>query len=257
MNNRFEGMTTKVQRSIAPIVIGLAMLACGLGSAIEPDAESQIFEDAASEPIAPQPTQAVDPGESAIENGPGAPHFVQTIPEERLLTFEWPEGIRVGDSDILRLALVLNEDGSVTPSAVFDDHEVLGQGVTIENMYETHLVRAESRLDLAGADVEPTGTVIQRLLPGQPVIFTWSISPDDTGKIRGNVWLYIRYLPKESGGGEEVEKLIFTQPLEIQAQNVLGLGGAPARILGILGIALSSLLGLDDLFKIVRRVIKI
>ncbi|MDX1437611.1 MAG: hypothetical protein R3335_12410, partial [Anaerolineales bacterium] len=248
---------------MAPLIFVLAMLACGLGTTADSDQDFLAAEDAAAEPMQPEATQALetgdqpDPGEAAEEVNPPKTSALRTIPERRLLTFEWPDRIRVGDSDILRLALVLDENGLITPTAVFDDNEILGQAVAIEDMYDTHFIRAEARLDLAGAEIEPRGTVMQRMLPGEPVIFTWSISPNDTGTIRGNVWMFIRYLPMEGVEGEEVEKLIFTQPLEIQATNVLGLGGLPARILGIAGIAVSSLLGLDDLFKLARKVLKI
>jgi hypothetical protein len=67
----------------------------------------------------------------------------------------------------------------------------------------------------------------------------------------------VRYIPKEADQGEEIEKLIFTQPLEIQAQNFLGLGGTPARALGIIGVIISSLIGLDDVFRVARKVVKI
>jgi hypothetical protein len=188
------------------------------------------------------------------EQEPDTP--VQTIPEERLLTFEWPEKIRAGDSDILQLALVPDDDGSVTPTVLFEGHDLLSERVALENLYDSHLVRAEARLDLAGAEIEPYGTVMQRMLPGEPVIFTWSVSTEREGTIRGNVWLYIRYLPMEGEPGDEVEKLMFTQPVEIQSTNFLGLRGFPARVVGLIGIAISSILGLDDILKFLRWVIR-
>jgi hypothetical protein len=182
---------------------------------------------------------------------------IVSLPESRLLTFEYPAGIRVGDSDILRLALLLDDDQTLTPTILFEEHEIQSQGVMIENLYSTHLVRAEARLDLAGAEVLPIGTIMQRMLPGEPVEFSWSISPNSEGTIRGSVWMYIRYLPLVDGEGEELEKLIFTQPLEIRSLNLFGIGGTPARILGFAGILISSLLGIDDLIRIGRKIFRI
>jgi hypothetical protein len=188
------------------------------------------------------------------EQSPALP--VRTILEERLLTFEWPAGIRVGDSDVVRLALLLDEGGSVTATPFFEGHDLLQERIALENLYDTHLVRAEARLDLAGAEVEPEGTVMQRMVPGEPVAFSWSIKPNEEGTVRGSVWLYLRYLPKEGEPGEELEKVIFTQTLEIQSLKVLGMGGFAARALGLLGIAVSTLIGLGDIFRFLRKTVK-
>jgi hypothetical protein len=173
------------------------------------------------------------------------------VPEARLLSFEWPSEMREGDSDILRLSFVVDEGGRITPTAVFADHQIESQAIEIENLYDTHLVRAEARLDLAGPQVLPSGTQIKRMFPGEPVEFTWSVKPTSTGTFRGNVWLYLRFIPKEAG--EELERLVYSNPIEIRTVNLLGLGGTPARIFGAIGSAIGSLLGLDDIISLIRR----
>ncbi len=182
---------------------------------------------------------------------PAEPTTVPRFPEERLIALEWPSGIRVGDSDVVSLRLILDETGKITPTAYFGDHEVQAEPVRIENLYDTHIIRAEARLDMLGIEMTPTGTTDRRLLPGEPVAFSWTLRPESPGTYRGTVWLLVRYLPLD--GGEPLEKMLFSRPLEIEGQNFLGLGGQAARLFGLIGTGITSLFGLDDILTWIRR----
>jgi hypothetical protein len=152
---------------------------------------------------------------------------------------------------VIRIVLEVDDSGQLTPTAFFDEHELTTQAVEIDNLYATHLITAEARLDMAGLAVQPSGTVSKRLFTGETVDFSWSVSPTSDGSYRGTVWLFLKFVPFEEG--EELEKVLFSRPLEIQTVNLFGLGGQPARVLGALGTAVGSLLGLDDIFKWLRR----
>ena len=115
------------------------------------------------------------------------------VPEARLLSFEWPSEMRQGDSDILRLSFVVDEGGRITPTAVFADHQIESQAIEIENLYDTHLVRAEARLDLAGPQVLPSGTQIKRMFPGDPVEFKVDLVP--TNHVEHKPYLRLLNLP--------------------------------------------------------------
>jgi hypothetical protein len=191
----------------------------------------------------PQPTALPAPAE---------PTAVPLFPEDRLITLEWPSGIRVGDSDVVSLRLEPDESGTITPTAYFGDHEVQAEPVRIENLYDTHTIRAEARLEMLGLEMTPTGTTDRRLLPGEPVEFSWTLRPESPGTYRGTVWLMVRYLPLD--GGEPLEKMLFSRPLEIEGLNLLGLGGQAARLLGLIGTGITSLFGLDDILTWIRRI---
>ncbi|MGQ9832915.1 MAG: hypothetical protein ACUVRJ_03805 [Candidatus Villigracilaceae bacterium] len=85
----------------------------------------------------------------------------------RRLTLEFPCKIRVGDSDILRLTPEVDELGGLTPTVEVAGHAVTGETVQIPNLYEAHTALVESRLDLAGMLVEPSGIQSDQLLPWQ------------------------------------------------------------------------------------------
>ena len=140
--------------------------------------------------------------------------------------------------------------GNIIPTAEIDGHEVGGEVVSIPNLYETHHVIAEARMDMAGVQILPADTVSEPLLPGESVTFYWSVSPAEAGNYRGTVWLYLRFVPKD--GGEEMRRTISSQLIDIRSTTLFGIKFGSARFLGILGSFIGTVLGfpfVDDLFK--------
>ena len=172
------------------------------------------------------------------------------IQETRRLVLEWPPVIRAGDADTVRLTLEMDENGNLTPTAKIEGHVTSGQTVTILNLYDTHNVVAEVRLDMAGMQVVPSETASQPLRPGQSVTFYWSVRSAEAGKFRGVVWFYLRFVPL--AGGPESERAISAQTIEIEAMSFMGLKAGPARLLGAAGAFLSSVLGVPFLEDVLR-----
>jgi hypothetical protein len=170
------------------------------------------------------------------------------VPERRLLTLEFPPRIRAGDSDLVRLTMELDEQGNLTPTVISAGSSVQGEVINISNVFDTHNVLAEARLDMAGLDVRPAEMVSETLLPGQKVTFFWSVLPGEVGKFKGTVWFYLHFVPKAQGS--ESRLALFAQPIEIEATSFLGLKANPTRWLGFSGALLSSLLGFPFLEKI-------
>jgi hypothetical protein len=233
-------------------MVGLALIGMGLAC-------TQSLSAPAGEPPAEElaATQAFEPTEPALP-----PALIPTptlvgsmsqpaIPESRRLTLEFPLVMRTGDSTRIRLQLEVDEQGNITPTAVVEGNEVTGEVVEIPNLYETHNVIAEARLDMAGMEVQPSGPISESLLQGQPVIFYWSVRPEESGSYEGTVWLHLRFVPK--GGGEGSRIPVSVQFLEIEARSFLGfLPGRAARGIGALGSVVGSILGfpfVDELMK--------
>jgi hypothetical protein len=159
--------------------------------------------------------------------------------------------MRTGDSTRIRLQLEIDDQGNIVPTAVVEGNVVTGEVVEIPNLYETHNVVAEARLDMAGMEVQPTGTISEPLTQGEAVVFYWSVRPIESGKYQGTAWLHLRFIPK--GGGEENRIPVSVQFLEIEAKSFLGfVPGNTARGLGTLGSVVGSVLGfpfVSDLLK--------
>ncbi len=255
---------------LAGIAIFFATAVCGLGGAAapQPAATSEIATSAG----APLPTQAlvvpataarptevlalptlpvtVEPSGGQPTAEPALPGPPPAIPESRRVTLEYPPHIRQGDSDVVRLTLEVNSLGNATPTAETPGNTVKGQNVQVPNLYDTHYVLAEARLDLAGVDVRPDGDISEPLLPGQSVTFYWSVHPSSAGTYRGTAWLFLRFIDKTTK--EESRLPLYAQNVDISTSQVLGMGGGLARTVGGVGTVVGAVLGLpfaDDILK--------
>jgi hypothetical protein len=217
------------------LLLSLVQLACASSApTVEPDAPAQEPSQPNDDP-APVPTQdMVSPAETASPPQPG-------VSEARMLTVEFPPRIRAGDSDLIRLTLEVDAHGNLTATAETAGGVTRGEVIQIPNIYETHYVVAETRLDLAGIQVSPPGVVSESLRPGQSLTFYWSVRAEEPGTYRGTLWFYLRYVPLD--GGMEQRQALSAQRIEIEAVNFFGLNAQPARWLGGAGMVVSFVLG--------------
>ena len=206
------------------------------------------IEPGDTEPTAPvQSTDFPVPATSIVTAQPA-------LPERRRLTLEFPPQIRAGDSDLVRLTLEVDDLGNLTPTAQFSGNVITGERIEIPNLYESHQVIAEARFDLAGAEIRPADLVSEALSPGNSVTFYWSIRPPDVGSYRGTIWLYLRFVDKQTG--EETRTTVSAQIVEIEAVNFLGLSGEFARTAGVIGSVAGTVLGFpffEDIIKLVWK----
>ncbi len=256
------------RRNVALLLAGAAVFlvtaVCGAGSAAPNPAPTSGAATPASAAI---PTEAlalatlpvtVQPANGEPTAEPALPAPPPAIPEYRRVTLEYPAYIRQGDSDVVRLTLEVDTLGNVTPTAETQGNTIKGQTVKIPNLYDTHYVLADARLDLAGVDVRPDGDVSQPLLPGQSLTFYWSVHPSSPGTYRGTAWLILLFIDKATN--QESRLPISAQTVEISSSQVLGMSGGLARTVGGLGSVVGAVLGFpfaDDLLKWVwKRILK-
>ena len=216
-------------------LIGLVLAGVGLACSLSMSAGAP-----SAEPLA-TPTLSLGPAATTMPTVAPQP----AIQESRCLTLEWSPVIRAGDADTVRLTLEVDENGNLTPTAEIEGHVTSGQIITIPNLYDTHNVVAEARLDLAGMQVVPSETASQPLRPGQSVTFYWSVRSAEVGKFRGVVWFSLRFVPLD--GSPESERAIAAQTIEIEVVSFMGLKAGPVRLLGAAGAFLSSVLSIPFL----------
>jgi hypothetical protein len=201
----------------------------------EPQAPSEPQEPSQPPDPEPVPTQGViPPVETESPPQPG-------VSEARMLTVEFPPRIRAGDSYLVRLTLEVDARGNLTATAETAGNVTRGEVIQIPDIYETHYVIAETRLDMAGIQVSPPGLVSESLRPGQSLTFYWSVRAEQVGIYRGTLWFYLRYVPLN--GGFEQRQALSAQRIEIEAVNFFGLNAQPARWLGTAGMLVSFVLG--------------
>jgi hypothetical protein len=226
---------------LASMALFALSLACGLGVAGAPSAPEQT-QVVVAPVVIPTSTQSVLP----VPENTTSP----AIQESRRLTLEYPPEIRLGDTDVVRLTLEVDDLGNITPTAQIEGNLVTGNTVEIPNLYDTHNVTAEARFDMAGPLITPSDLISEPLLPGQSVTFYWSIRPQEAGNYRGTVWLSLRFVNKLNG--EETQKVLSAQQVQIEATTFLGLKADTARAAGGVGSIVAGILGFpfaDDIFK--------
>ncbi len=242
----------------AGAVIFLTTVVCGAGAVSEAPAPAPTSAGAAAGPTMAVAETSMPTATTSVPIEPILPAPPPAIPESRRLTLEYPPTIRAGDSDVIRLTLEVDTLGNVTPTAETQGNVVKGQVVQIPNLYDTHFVVAEARLDLAGVDIRPpSGDISEPLLPGQSVTFYWSVHPGASGTYRGTVWLFLNFIDKATQ--QQSSTPISAQTVEISTSNLFGLSGGVARTVGGVGSVLGAVLGFpfaDDLLKWLWRRIK-
>lgn len=198
-----------------------------------------------SEPAAPEPTEV------PTSANPDEPQFLPTqtpapdsaiLYERRLISLDWPEKIRVGDSERITLIIQVDQDGKITPTVSSEEHTLDLEPVFIPDIYEDHYLNLEARIDIAGMEVLPQGIVSTAIIKGKDVKFAWSLSPRQVGKFSGTVWLYLNIIPKEAGHNQK--ELLMAKPIDIQGVTVFGMPANVARLSGAFGTGISFLLGL-------------
>lgn len=235
-------------RTLIFSIIGvIVVLGCGVSAAGTAPPETSASEPSDVQPTAPAPS--VLPTEVVPAFTPQA-----ALPERRRLTLEFPPRIRAGDSDVVRLTLEVDELGNLTPTAEVGGNVVTGEVIEIPNLYESHHVVAEARFDLAGVEVRPADLISEPLAQGNSATFYWSIRPPEVGVYRGTIWLYLRFVDKSNG--EESRKTVSAQIVEIEAANILGLSGQFARLTGVVGSVVGTIIGLPFLEDIVKFLFK-
>jgi len=197
-----------------------------------------------------QPTQLAV---STIQPTQAAP--APAIPETRRLTLEFPSKMRAGvEGDIVRLTLEVDDLGNITPTAEIEGNLVVGETIEIPDLYETHNVTAEARLDLAGMLVQPSDSIYEPLKRGQSATFLWSIRPQETGTYRGTVWLHLNFADKSTG--EKSRIAVSAQIVEIEAVDFFGLSVNLVRTSGVIGSIVGGVVGFPFIEEIIKFLFK-
>jgi hypothetical protein len=230
---------------------------------------TQVFEAAATEATqfqstATQALPAVEdrttpatatPARTEIPASEAAP---TVIVEARLVELEWPAAVRLGESDVVRLALIPSHQGYVI-QADFPEHPVLTQTVPIERP-AGYALSAIARLDATGFETSPADEQEYALPVGESVVWRWSLTPRAAGQQRVTVSLTLRWQPNPGNRAGERRVALFSRSLQIQVLSFLGLTRLQALAGGFVGLFMGGGLGLAALLsrgRAPRRILQI
>ncbi len=247
----FMGAVLSPQRSRRPqrrkigaliMIAAILLAACGGGAPTASPTEI----DTTVEPVPTFVVELTREPTNLPQTATAPPAFIPTSmprpPESRAVEVEYPVKLRVGDSDVVRLALVVSTDGTyLTPTAESGGAAVIGEPVKIPNLYDTHTLTAVARFDSVGLSIDRAGDWEQPVLPGENVTWRWTIAADDPGRQRANLIIYLHFVPKSDG--EILEKELWARTLTIETTTVFGLSGPAAQAFGAVGGIVGFVLG--------------
>ena len=234
--------------SSALLMLILASIACGAGSSSESAPQPAIEPESTLSELLTQPAIVATAQPTQIAAAPA-------IPETRSLTLEFPSKMRAGvEGGIVRLILEVDDLGNITPTALIEGNEVVGETIEIPDLYETHNVTAEARLDMAGMLVQPADAIYEPLKRGQSATFYWSIRPQEPGIYPGTVWLHLNFADKSTG--EQSRIAVSAQIIAIEAVDFFGLPVNVVRSLGVIGTFIGGVIGfpfIEDILKLLFK----
>jgi hypothetical protein len=178
--------------------IGRLLLLLGIGIIFLLMAACAAAPETIVEPTQLTPVVPTEPPPTSVPT-PTAPGPTPTpIIEERFIEVEWPTNLNLGDSDIIRLALIPTTSGYTT-QLEYPEHTVELEEVDVPYLAGYQAV-AIARLDAVGMDFQPTGDQTQSLVEGESLYWRWTIYPQSAGRHRMSLSLSIYWEPLLEGG---------------------------------------------------------
>jgi hypothetical protein len=260
------------------IILTLIAVSCGAPAAemeaAAPNIESEAVAVEATQPIQgeepadEQEYEAAAEAEDATEAEGAAPLAATTTPlpspvatrqiptptpivEARTIEIEWPDRIHLGDSDVVRLAIVPSEAG-YTLTTEFPDHQTITQDVPVIRPSGYDLF-AVARLEGVKFDIAPSGEQAYHLPEDQPVTWHWSLTPRQPGNHRLTISLSIRWEPLDADQGEIREAVAYSKGLDVFVPSFLGLTRGQAMTTGLFGAIVGSAVSLFGFLRKPRR----
>lgn len=161
--------------------------------------------------------------------------------EARIIEVEWPADLRLGDSDIVRLALIPSKNG-YTAQVEYSEHELKTEAADVP-FYPGYKAEVIARLDAAGMALEPKGDQVQQLIQGQTLTWRWTIFPESAGQHRMSLFIALRWIPQENDLPAS-QTALWQSGLDVRVHAPLGTTAPKARALGIVGVIIGGILTL-------------
>lgn len=244
-----------MKRLLPPLLIALALIilvgcsATGTpneSAKTEPVAitTSAVEQPAPTQGLPPLPTTAQRPEQptQAVGEWDATPtpqdQSAPSLQEGRLVELEWPAEMHLGESDIIRLALIPTREGYVI-QAEFPEHAITTQSAVIEYRSGYSLI-ARARLDALSFGLSPAAEQTMALEPGQPVAFRWILTPQQTGQQRLSLNLWLEWQPLDGQMGSSPQTQVYARSLSIQVHSFFGLSRPVALGTGLFALLLGS-----------------
>jgi hypothetical protein len=180
------------------------------------------------------PTQFILPTVAPSQAEPTSPTALAQFSEQRLVEVEFPARIRLGESDIIRMALLPYQDGYILTTE-YPEHQIITQTVLIERPGGYDLF-AVARLDSVNFKIAPEGDQEQYLPPETTITWRWTLTPDHSGTQRLSILLKFHWVPQPGNASVAREVVAYSSALQIEVISFLGLTQPQAIYAALLGL---------------------
>ena len=189
----------------------------------------------------PAPTLPASAASPTLPNQPAVTPQATPRPEQRMIELEWPAALRLGESDLVRLAIVPYQ-GGYQVQAEFPEHVVQSLPVPVVRLAGYSLAGV-ARLEGVGFEIAPAAEVEQPLPENESVTWRWTLSPRAAGQQRLSIALLLRWIPEPGNSAPVRQQSVFSRGLTVQVSSVLGLSRTQALTVGFVGLVLGAGLG--------------
>ena len=179
----------------------------------------------------------------ALEDPSISQDVTPAILEIRKLVLYTPGFIRPGDPARIRLDFIPDPEGEF---GIYPGEHA--------NLFDTHHVTGEARLEFAGLTVDPHGKQSRSLAAGETASFQWSVVADEERNFGGTAWFYLRFIPKD--GGQDSEWPLAALKVDLPLLSIAGLSGRQTRWLGGTAMLAGLCLVMDLLIRRLDRWLK-
>jgi hypothetical protein len=155
-----------------------------------------------------------------------------------MIELEWPAGLYLGESDLVRLSIVPYQ-GGYQLQAEFPEHTVQSQPVPVTRL-AGYTLSGVARLDGVGFEISPAAEAEYPLPENETVTWRWTLSPKTAGQQRLSIGLTLRWTPEAGNPAPLREQMAFSRGLTIQVSSVLGLSRSQALAVGFVGLVFGA-----------------
>lgn len=127
------------------------------------------------------------------------------------------------------------------------------QKQTLESPVKYH-VYLEARLELSVVRMETGSSMIEAVDENQATQFSWKIRAEKSGRMSGNLWLFVNITDSQSGKTWQLTR--FAIPLQIESKDIFGLSLPLIRNFALVGFLIAFSAGLVLIFFKQRNVKK-
>ena len=173
-------------------------------------------------------------------------NYGQTWLEDRLVEFEFPNEIRYGDSDVIRLSLIPIENGYIIQSE-FANHQIEANQIEVDRPDGFDLWGI-AQIDGAGFNISEKKQ--EKIIPlNEKITWRWTVTAKNPGTHRMFVNLKLRWVPEDQKNETIIDDFeVFSKAFEVKVKSIFGLNRNQSIVGGLSGLILSSAMGIAALF---------